>query len=76
MGFSFPQPRYMPCFDCGASVARDEIDDHVCEHERLLDFRVFQHREALEAFEAELGTYLETPRGRFDLWYARRHRAE
>src|SRR5438094_311400 len=25
MGFSFPQPRYMPCFDCGASVARDEL---------------------------------------------------
>ncbi len=70
----FPQPDYMPCSHCGASVARTEADGHVCEPERKLDFEVFQLRDRLEAFETELGRYLETPRGRFEAWIAEQDR--
>jgi len=70
----FPQPEYMPCNHCGASVARSEADGHVCEPERKLDFEVFQLRNEVEAFETELESYLETPRGRFEAWFAERER--
>ena len=77
MPLAFPEPRFMPCSECGASVARAEVDEHECDDERLLDYRVFHHREELAAFEAQLGSYLGSPRGRFELWYAsqRRHAA-
>ena len=68
------EPRYMPCTDCGASLERAERDEHLCERERWLDYQVFQQRGELEGFELELGYYLDTPRGRFDLWYAERRR--
>lgn len=66
--------RYMPCPECGESVERTEREGHVCERERWLDYRLFQLREEVEAFEAELGAFLETPRGRFELFYAERAR--
>jgi hypothetical protein len=66
--------RYMPCPDCGGSVDRTESASHVCEGERRLDYQLFQARREVDAFEAELGAYLESPRGRFDLWYAARRR--
>ncbi|MFN2469200.1 MAG: hypothetical protein ABR521_13855 [Gaiellaceae bacterium] len=56
-------------------MARADVDVHECDGERLLDYRLFHHREELEAFEAELGSYLVTPRGRFELWYASRRPA-
>jgi hypothetical protein len=71
----FPQPRHMPCPDCGASVARAEAEEHVCDPERQLDYRFFQLRGEVDAFESELGAYLDTPQGRFDVWYAERRRA-
>ena len=66
--------RYMPCRECGASVERAMIDNHRCDPERRLDFKVFGFRENLERFESDLRDYLETPRGRFELWYAARSR--
>ena len=64
----------MPCSECGASVARDEADEHICNPERLLDYRVFQLRGEIEGFEGEVADYLDTPRGRFEAWYAERKR--
>lgn len=64
----------MPCSECGAAVARSDREDHECDAERLLDFRLFQHRDELSAFEQELAEYLESPRGRFDMWCAERDR--
>jgi hypothetical protein len=64
----------MPCDDCGASVRQGGDDEHVCERERWLDYQVFQRRAELEGFEVDLGSYLDTPQGRFDLWYAERQR--
>ena len=72
--FAFPQPHYMPCLDCGASVARGEAHSHVCEPERRLDYIVFQLRGELGRFDEEFALYLESPRGRFEAWYAAQRR--
>jgi hypothetical protein len=72
--FAFPQPHYMPCVECGASVARTERELHTCNRERRLDFAVFQLRDELEQFDEVLIAYLESPRGRFEVWYAAHRR--
>ncbi len=72
MSIGFPQPTHLPCESCGASVAREQTDEHLCDEERLLDFEVVQaHPERLED---EVSEYLETPHGRFAAWYAARRR--
>ena len=71
---AFPQPHHMPCVECGASVSRTERELHICGRERRLDFEVFQLREELEQFDEVLMAYLESPRGRFEVWYAAHHR--
>lgn len=72
--FAFPEPHYMPCRECGASVAQAERELHVCEAERRLDFVFFQSRGEREQFEDQLTAYLDSPRGRFDVWYASQRR--
>jgi hypothetical protein len=72
----FPQPQYMPCEECGASVARAGAGEHMCERERWLDYQVHRHRGEIEAFEDELAGYLATPEGRFEAWDAERRRGE
>ncbi len=64
--------RYMPCSECGTSVARLEVEDHRCEPDRRIDFELFQLRDRLAAFEDDLHAYLETAHGRFDVWLAAR----
>ena len=73
---SLPEPRHVPCTSCGASVERGRLDDHQCEEERRLEFELFQLRVQLEQFEADFAAWLETPRGRFETFYAsyRRHK--
>jgi hypothetical protein len=66
----------MPCSECGAAVARPDREAHECDAERLLDFRLFQLRDELAAFEQELAVYLDSPRGRFELWCAERDRGD
>jgi hypothetical protein len=74
MGIPFPQPRYMPCSDCGEAVERGSEDEHVCDRGRLLDYQVFQLHAEVEGIDKELDAFLETPRGRFELWWAARER--
>lgn len=74
MRIPFPQPQHLPCPDCGAAVERAERDDHVCDPDRLLDYRMFQLRAEIEAVDDEFTAYLESPRGRFDAWCAERDR--
>ena len=71
---SLPQPRHMPCPDCGESVAVDVRDEHLCDDERWLTYQLFQLREEIAAFGDELGAYLDSPHGRFELWDAARRR--
>lgn len=63
---SLPEPAFMPCACCGASVARGD-DQHVCDEERLLAYDLFR-------FDGELGQWLVTPEGRFEQYYAERGR--
>jgi hypothetical protein len=71
---SFPQSRYMPCPECGASVDRVEAAAHACDAEQLLDFRLFQLREEIAAFDAQLAAWRASARGRFAAWLAERER--
>jgi hypothetical protein len=68
----FPS-RYMPCPDCGASLERDD-GTHECERERWLEFQLFQLRAEVAEFEFRLAAYLDSPRGRFEVYYAERER--
>lgn len=71
---AFPQPRHMPCSECGASVALKETDEHVCDGEQLLDYRLFQLRDEIAEFEAQLSAWLLSEEGRFAVWVAERER--
>jgi hypothetical protein len=68
------QTQYRPCPDCGASVATAALDEHACERERKLDFQLFQCREEIARFGADLRAYLDSSQGRFEAWYAERRR--
>lgn len=61
-----------PCPGCGEAVA--EGDGHVCDPERALDHRLFELRTEIADFDDQLASYLESPRGRFEQWYAARVR--
>ena len=64
--------RFMPCTECGASVERAQTDEHRCDPERLLDFRMFALRDEVAAFEANLTAFLDGPSGQFHRWLAAR----
>jgi hypothetical protein len=74
MSAFFAYSRYMPCSECGTSVAAAERDEHVCDPEQLLDYRMFQLREELAGFEDGLREYLASAQGRFAQWLAERDR--
>ena len=74
MSSFFANSRHMPCTECGASVDATERDGHVCDPERVLDFRMFQVREEVAAFDSLLGKYLNSSAGRFAQWLAERER--
>ena len=71
---SFFTSHHMPCPDCGGSVPEPEREEHTCDPLRQLEYRVLQLREEVAAFDASLGTYLESPHGRFAQWLAERER--
>lgn len=74
MSPAFAHSNYMPCADCGASVAAADKETHECEPERLLDYRMFQLRNEVAGFEGELRGFLDSPHGRFAQWLAKRQR--
>lgn len=71
---SFVQSRFMPCPDCGSSVERAQAARHSCDPERRLEYQLFRLRDGLQALEADIGAYLASARGRFEVWYAARER--
>ena len=76
---AFHQPLRLPCPECGASVERALADSHVCEAERVLDFRLVQLRGEIGEFDTQLTAWLASPHGRFAVWLAehdRRRRAD
>lgn len=75
MAFAFPSPDHLPCPECGASVPLDgEEQPHICDDERRLDFRLFELRHEIDAFDDQLAAWLESPAGRFEQWLAERRR--
>ena len=69
-----PESRFTPCVECGAWVPHGTTEEHVCDGERVLDFRIFQLRGEIAAFDAQLAVWLSTARGRFAAWIAERDR--
>jgi hypothetical protein len=67
---SFSHPPFMPCPECGASVAVAEETQHVCNPQRRVDFELFQLRSEISALSDEIGEYLASAQGRFEQWYA------
>jgi hypothetical protein len=63
--------RFMPCPDCGASLDRDEGEQHTCDPERWLDYHMFQLRDEVASFETGRSAYLTSAEGLFEQWYAR-----
>jgi hypothetical protein len=72
--FAAFQPRFTPCSDCGATVDRASPGDHDCDAERLLELRLFQLRDEIAAFDAQLAAWLKSAPGRFAAWIAERDR--
>ena len=66
--------RFVPCEDCGASVAKSEYEAHVCEPNRRVEYQMTQHRMDIAGVEDEIRTYFDSPKGRFEAWYAERKR--
>jgi hypothetical protein len=66
--------RFVPCEDCGVSVAKSDYAAHVCEPDRLVAYQMIQHRDDIARVEDEIRTYLASPEGRFEAWYAERKR--
>jgi hypothetical protein len=71
---AFFQPSHMPCTECGASIEVGHANAHACDVERRLDYRIFQLRDEIAAFEAQLSAWLESAHGRFAAWLAERNR--
>jgi hypothetical protein len=71
---SFPNPRHIPCPDCGESVAVNVRERHVCDDERWKTYQLFQLRDEIAPFDDQVAAYLNSPRGRFELWDAERRR--
>jgi hypothetical protein len=70
----FTDHEYMPCARCGMSLTRVDRESHVCDAERRARFEAFQARHELAEFERELARFLDSPRGRFAVYYAERDR--
>ena len=71
----FNEHHFVACEDCGATMARAEREKHVCDEEKRLERELVRVVEAeVGGFEAELGDYLHSPEGRFQVWYAERQR--
>ena len=71
-----PEPAFMPCPECGASVPRAERDEHVCERERWLDYQFFIRHAEVARFDADLAAYFDSPEGRLRVREAERGRDE
>ena len=70
----FTDHEYMSCERCGMSLSPDESKTHVCDAERRARFEAFQVRNGLAELDRQLDVFLESPAGRFAVYYAERER--
>ena len=71
--FGFPPPASLPCPECGAAISADG-GDHVCDEERRRWHQLFLVNGEIEALEDEVRSYLGSPQGQFEAFYAERQR--
>jgi hypothetical protein len=64
----------MPCPDCGASLPREKVGQHACDKAQRAAYELLQLRLEADRFDTELISWLDTPRGRFAVYYAERER--
>jgi hypothetical protein len=69
-----PVPAYLNCPDCGTSVSTDAVDAHACDERHRRDHVERTAAASVAEFEAHYRSFLETPQGRFALFYAQRTR--
>ena len=74
MSTFFAHSEHMPCTECGASVVASDREQHVCDPERLLDFRMFQLRDEVDALDDLVAAYLSSSAGQFAQWLAEHQR--
>lgn len=65
---------WQPCPDCGASVPREELDEHVCDEGQRIRYELFKIRLEVDRFDRELTGWLATSEGRFAVFCAERER--
>jgi len=70
----FPQADFQPCPDCGAPVVEDEVEIHECDRRRFVEYQMLLLRPEIVRFETEVAAWMQTPRGRFETYYAMRER--
>lgn len=71
---AYPESAFRPCPECGASLERTTVEEHVCDDTRRLDFRLFQLRGEISSFDEQLAAWLASARGQFAAWLAERDR--
>jgi hypothetical protein len=64
----------VPCCECGVVVPRVDEYEHVCQAEQRLEYQLTRLKPGILKFEQDLAAYLDSPQGRFELWYAKRRR--
>ena len=67
---------FTTCSECGVIVPLARSGEHECEHDKWVAYQVARSRSEIERIDAEVARYLETARGRFEVWYAERSRAQ
>lgn len=69
---------YVSCPDCGVAVqaARLAAEEHECLPDRRIAHQILRASVGIERLEHDLARWLETPRGRFASFLARRSRRE
>jgi hypothetical protein len=67
---------YTSCRECGTSVGLDGVESerHRCDLRHRTEHGVALAIAEVELFEFELREYLDSPRGRFEVFYAARTR--
>jgi hypothetical protein len=69
-----PVPDYLNCLECGTSVSTDAIDSHACDDRHRREHHDRTAAAQVEELEADIRNFLQSPRGRFELYYAQRTR--
>jgi hypothetical protein len=52
-----------------------EVEGHLCEEERWLDFQIERLTPEIASFEGQWSAWLRTPRGAFEAFYAETRRS-